>query len=203
MSLWISSLKQLEPVKHLFTPLLWDFMEAAWPSPISLVVPRGEEMLLLQSSLESFGFETPALSHMSLQHHLFRGDISAKIILFGLMYIHKCRATLPCAGEWVDFLGMKDSAKYVGTPQSIAIRIPDCSVTTHLIDLVSGQRTLIPSALVTVPCHSTVQGVGLVSVTSTQVLWPAGGEKDSERLEHSVSPLGMSPLLSVSFFFPQ
>ncbi|NWR90535.1 YRDC protein, partial [Furnarius figulus] len=79
MSLWISSLKQLEPAKHLFTPLLWDFMEAAWPSPISLVVPRG---------------------------------------------------------EWVDFLGMKDSAKYVGTPQSVAIRIPDCSVTTHLIDLV-------------------------------------------------------------------
>ncbi|KAG6925959.1 hypothetical protein G0U57_013055, partial [Chelydra serpentina] len=39
-------------------------------------------------------------------------------------------------GEWVDFLGMKDSAKYVGTSQSIAIRIPDCSVTTHLIDLV-------------------------------------------------------------------
>ncbi|XP_009937220.2 uncharacterized protein LOC104333417 [Opisthocomus hoazin] len=79
MSLWISSLKQLEPAKHLFTPLLWDFMEAAWPSPISLVVPRG---------------------------------------------------------EWVGFLGMKDSAKYVGTPQSIAIRIPDCTVTTHLIDLV-------------------------------------------------------------------
>ncbi|NXK85667.1 YRDC protein, partial [Formicarius rufipectus] len=79
MSLWISSLKQLEPAKHLFTPLLWDFMEAAWPSPISLVVPRG---------------------------------------------------------EWVDLLGMKDSAKYVGTPRSVAIRIPDCSVTTHLIDLV-------------------------------------------------------------------
>ncbi|NWV14348.1 YRDC protein, partial [Ptilonorhynchus violaceus] len=79
MSLWISSLKQLEPAKHLFSPLLWDFMEAAWPSPISLVIPRG---------------------------------------------------------EWVDFLGMKDSAKYVGTPQSVAIRIPDCSVTTHLIDLV-------------------------------------------------------------------
>ncbi|NXE96365.1 YRDC protein, partial [Menura novaehollandiae] len=79
MSLWISSLKQLEPAKHLFTPLLWDFMEAAWPSPISVVVPRG---------------------------------------------------------EWVDFLGMKDSAKYVGTPGSVAIRIPDCSVTTHLIDLV-------------------------------------------------------------------
>ncbi|XP_060105118.1 uncharacterized protein LOC132578983 [Heteronotia binoei] len=79
MSLWISSLKQLESAKHLFSPVLWDFMDAAWPSPISLVIPRG---------------------------------------------------------EWVDYLGMKDSAKYVGTPQSIAIRIPDCSVTTHLIDLV-------------------------------------------------------------------
>ncbi|XP_015264416.1 PREDICTED: uncharacterized protein LOC107108494 [Gekko japonicus] len=79
MSLWISSLKQLEPAKHLFSPVLWDFMDAAWPSPISLVIPRG---------------------------------------------------------EWVDYLGMKDSAKYVGTPQSVAIRIPDCSVTTHLIDLV-------------------------------------------------------------------
>uniref|UniRef100_A0ABM5EVP1 Threonylcarbamoyl-AMP synthase n=1 Tax=Pogona vitticeps TaxID=103695 RepID=A0ABM5EVP1_9SAUR len=79
MSLWISSLKQLEPAKHLFSPILWDFMDAAWPSPISLVVPRG---------------------------------------------------------EWVDCLGMKDSAKYVGTPQSIAVRIPDCSVATHLIDLV-------------------------------------------------------------------
>nr|XP_003230159.1 PREDICTED: uncharacterized protein LOC100563185 [Anolis carolinensis] len=79
MSLWISSLKQLEPVKRLFSPILWDFMEAAWASPISLVIPRG---------------------------------------------------------EWLDYLGLKDSAKYVGTPQSIAIRIPDCSVTTHLIDLV-------------------------------------------------------------------
>lgn len=57
MSLWISSLKQLEPAKHLFTPLLWDFMEAAWPSPISLVIPRGEETLATPSSLESFGLE--------------------------------------------------------------------------------------------------------------------------------------------------
>ncbi|XP_073485150.1 uncharacterized protein [Aquarana catesbeiana] len=79
MSLWISSLQQLEPAKHLFSPLLWDFMEAAWPSPISLVIPRG---------------------------------------------------------PWLDFLGAKDSSKYIGTPQSIAIRIPDCTVTTHLIDMV-------------------------------------------------------------------
>lgn len=87
------------------------------------------------------------------------------------MYIRKCPVTLPCAGEWVDFLGMKDSAKYVGTPQSVAIRIPDCSVTTHLIDLVSGQSTLIPAALVTRPRHSPVEGAGLVSVSSTQVFW--------------------------------
>ncbi|XP_063289616.1 uncharacterized protein LOC134573768 [Pelobates fuscus] len=79
MSLWISSLKQLEQAKHLFSPILWDFMEAAWPSSISLVIPRG---------------------------------------------------------EWLDFLGAKDSSKYIGTPQSIAIRIPDCTITTHLIDMV-------------------------------------------------------------------
>lgn len=42
MSLWISSLQQLEPAKHQFSPLLWDFMSAAWPSTISVVVPRGE-----------------------------------------------------------------------------------------------------------------------------------------------------------------
>ncbi|XP_018429930.1 PREDICTED: uncharacterized protein LOC108802572 [Nanorana parkeri] len=79
MSLWISSLEQLKPAKHLFSPLLWDFMEAAWPSSISLVIPRG---------------------------------------------------------PWLDVLGAKDSSTYIGTPQSIAIRIPDCSVTTHLIDMV-------------------------------------------------------------------
>ncbi|XP_069842894.1 uncharacterized protein [Dendropsophus ebraccatus] len=79
MSLWISNLQQLQPAKHLLNPLLWDFMEAAWPSSISLVIPRG---------------------------------------------------------PWLDVLGACDSAKYIGTPQSIAIRIPDCSVTTHLIDMV-------------------------------------------------------------------
>ncbi|XP_075042127.1 uncharacterized protein LOC142101616 [Mixophyes fleayi] len=79
MSLWISSLEQLKAAKHLFSPLLWDFMQAAWPSSISLVIPRG---------------------------------------------------------PWLDVLGARDSAKYIGTTQSIAIRIPDCSVTTHLIDMV-------------------------------------------------------------------
>uniref|UniRef100_A0A672FUW9 Threonylcarbamoyl-AMP synthase n=1 Tax=Salarias fasciatus TaxID=181472 RepID=A0A672FUW9_SALFA len=79
MSLWISSIKQLEPVRHLLSPLLLDFMEAAWPSSISMVVPRG---------------------------------------------------------PWMETFGLGDAAKYIGTPQSIAIRNPDCSVATHLINLV-------------------------------------------------------------------
>lgn len=41
MSMWISSIKQLEPVRHLLSPLLLDFMTAAWPSSISMVIPRG------------------------------------------------------------------------------------------------------------------------------------------------------------------
>uniref|UniRef100_A0A8D0D725 Threonylcarbamoyl-AMP synthase n=1 Tax=Sander lucioperca TaxID=283035 RepID=A0A8D0D725_SANLU len=79
MSLWISSIKQLEPVRHLLSPLLLDFMEAAWPSSISMVIPRG---------------------------------------------------------TWMDIFGLGDAAKHIGTPQSIAIRNPDCSVATHLINLV-------------------------------------------------------------------
>ncbi|XP_034546078.1 uncharacterized protein si:ch211-153b23.4 [Notolabrus celidotus] len=79
MSMWISSIKQLEPVRHLLSPLLLDFMEAAWPSSISMVIPRG---------------------------------------------------------PWMDIFGLGDAAKHIGTPQSIAIRNPDCSVATHLINLV-------------------------------------------------------------------
>ncbi|XP_073343284.1 uncharacterized protein [Pagrus major] len=79
MSLWISSIKQLEPVRHLLSPLLLDFMEAAWPSSISMVIPRG---------------------------------------------------------PWMDTFGLGDAAIHIGTPQSIAIRNPDCSVATHLINLV-------------------------------------------------------------------
>ncbi|XP_059201492.1 uncharacterized protein si:ch211-153b23.4 [Centropristis striata] len=79
MSLWISSIKQLEPVRHLLNPLLLDFMEAAWPSSISMVIPRG---------------------------------------------------------SWMDTFGLGDAAKHIGTPQSIAIRNPDCSVATHLMNLV-------------------------------------------------------------------
>ncbi|TKS72489.1 YrdC domain-containing protein, mitochondrial [Collichthys lucidus] len=79
MSMWISSIKQLEPVRHLLSPLLLDFMEAAWPSSISMVIPRG---------------------------------------------------------PWLDTFGLGDAAKHIGTPQSIAIRNPDCTVATHLINLV-------------------------------------------------------------------
>ncbi|XP_061419871.1 LOW QUALITY PROTEIN: uncharacterized protein LOC133349973 [Lethenteron reissneri] len=79
MSLWISGTRQLEPVRHLFSPLLWGLMEAAWPSSVSLVIKRG---------------------------------------------------------EWVDSLGMGDAASLIGTPDSIAVRYPDCTVTTQLIDLV-------------------------------------------------------------------
>lgn len=37
-------------------------------------------------------------------------------------------------GEWVKALGLEDSAKYIGKPDSIAIRIPDSSIVCHLID---------------------------------------------------------------------
>ncbi|TSL89856.1 YrdC domain-containing protein, mitochondrial [Bagarius yarrelli] len=79
MSLWLSSIKQLEPVKEQINPLLWDFMEVAWPSSISLVIPRA---------------------------------------------------------PWMEFFGLHNSSKYIGTPQSIAIRNPDCTVVNHLISLV-------------------------------------------------------------------
>lgn len=79
MSLWVASIKQLEPVRDQINPLLWDFMEAAWPSSISLVIPRA---------------------------------------------------------PWMEFFGLKESSKYIGTPQSIAIRNPDCTVATELMNLV-------------------------------------------------------------------
>ncbi|XP_055034506.2 uncharacterized protein [Misgurnus anguillicaudatus] len=79
MSLWISSINQLEPVRQQISPLLWDFMEAAWPSSISLVIARA---------------------------------------------------------PWMEFFGLGESSKYIGTAQSIAIRNPDCTVATHLINAV-------------------------------------------------------------------
>jgi tRNA A37 threonylcarbamoyladenosine synthetase subunit TsaC/SUA5/YrdC len=38
------------------------------------------------------------------------------------------------SGEWVKHLGLGESEKYVGRPDSIAIRIPDSTITCHLID---------------------------------------------------------------------
>lgn len=43
---------------------------------------------------------------------------------------------LPFAGPWMDTFGLGDAAKHIGTPQSIAIRYPDCAVATHLINMV-------------------------------------------------------------------
>lgn len=40
-------------------------------------------------------------------------------------------------GPWLDTFGLGDAAKHIGTPQSIAIRLPDCTAATHLINLVS------------------------------------------------------------------
>lgn len=39
-------------------------------------------------------------------------------------------------GPWLDIFGLGDAAKHIGTPQSIAIRNPDCAVATHLINQV-------------------------------------------------------------------
>lgn len=36
----------------------------------------------------------------------------------------------------MDTFGLGDAAKYIGTPQTIAIRNPDCAVATHLMSLV-------------------------------------------------------------------
>lgn len=59
MSLWISSIKQLEPVRHLLSPLLLDFMEAAWPSSISMVIPRGRRLFYFYHCLVT-----------SFEHHI-------------------------------------------------------------------------------------------------------------------------------------
>lgn len=107
MSLWLSSIKQLDPVRHLLSPLLLDFMEAAWPSSISMVIPRGRCILGM--------FANMSLPHCTCEHHI--GFVSY-------------------TGPWMDTFGLGDAAKHIGTPQSIAIRNPDCSVATHLINLV-------------------------------------------------------------------
>ncbi|XP_048761488.1 uncharacterized protein LOC125670400 isoform X2 [Ostrea edulis] len=37
-------------------------------------------------------------------------------------------------GEWVKYLGLEESERFVGRPDSVAIRIPDSTITCHLID---------------------------------------------------------------------
>lgn len=44
------------------------------------------------------------------------------------------------SGPWMDTFGLGDAAKHIGTPQSIAIRNPDCSVATHLMHLVEDNK---------------------------------------------------------------
>ncbi|KAJ1102287.1 hypothetical protein NDU88_007339 [Pleurodeles waltl] len=40
------------------------------------------------------------------------------------------------SGEWLNCLGLKESAQYLGTDKRVTIRVPDCAITTYLIDLV-------------------------------------------------------------------
>lgn len=76
MSMWISSIKQLEPVRHLLNPLLLDFMEAAWPSSISMVIPRGSlatfKCLCFCMTARSFMF-VPLASNRAVDGHLWPG----------------------------------------------------------------------------------------------------------------------------------
>ncbi|XP_073493840.1 uncharacterized protein [Phyllobates terribilis] len=40
MSVFITSLAQLQPIKYLLSNLMWDFMEALWPNPVGFVLPK-------------------------------------------------------------------------------------------------------------------------------------------------------------------
>ncbi|XP_073429133.1 uncharacterized protein [Dendrobates tinctorius] len=40
MSVFITSLAQLQPIKNLFSKLMWDFIEALWPNPVGFVLPK-------------------------------------------------------------------------------------------------------------------------------------------------------------------
>ncbi len=62
--------------------------------------------------------------------------VCRRLILHGGgLYEHRI-GFLSHTGPWMDTFGLGDAAKHIGTPQSIAIRNPDCSVATHLINLV-------------------------------------------------------------------
>lgn len=59
--------------------------------------------------------------------HLLEAGCTASIMLVNC---------LPYAGPWMEAFGLGDAAKHIGTPQSIALRNPDCAVATHLMNLV-------------------------------------------------------------------
>ncbi|XP_056393571.1 uncharacterized protein LOC130290247 isoform X2 [Hyla sarda] len=40
MSIYISSVKQLQPIKCLLSKLMWDFIEGLWPNPVGFVLPE-------------------------------------------------------------------------------------------------------------------------------------------------------------------
>ncbi|KAM4020592.1 uncharacterized protein ACNLHF_000960 [Anomaloglossus baeobatrachus] len=40
MSVYITSLAQLQPIKYLLSKLTWDFIEALWPNPVGFVLPK-------------------------------------------------------------------------------------------------------------------------------------------------------------------
>lgn len=40
MSIFITSLAQLQPIKHILSKLMWDFIEGLFPNPVGYVVPR-------------------------------------------------------------------------------------------------------------------------------------------------------------------
>ena len=61
-------------------------------------------------------------------------QIIKMIMLKKLRMLDKVLKLLIYLGKWVESLGLGESGKYIGKPDSIAIRIPDSSITCHLID---------------------------------------------------------------------
>lgn len=58
----------------------------------------------------------------------------------------------PLSGPWLDAFGLGEAAQHIGTLQSIAIRNPDCTVATHLINMVIRQTQPIVSLVSTSFC---------------------------------------------------
>ncbi|KAM3912366.1 uncharacterized protein RB166_020841 [Leptodactylus fuscus] len=45
MSIFITSLSQLQPIKHLLCQVMWDFIKGLWPNPVGFVLPKIEDWL--------------------------------------------------------------------------------------------------------------------------------------------------------------